>query len=246
MTAERQDTVWQQAELVDTFINEVRGGVPYAADQIGIMMRVINHGGRPLQRFADLGSGSGVVARTILTGHPSAQAVLFDFSGPMMDAARNMLADHRPQPVFADADLADPLWLEQARRYGPYDVIASSYAIHHLTDARKRELYGEIFDLLEPGGVFVNVEHVASHTPHVARLSDALMVDTIHAYQSEKNSNITREQVARDFVHRPDKAANILAAVEDQCVWLRDIGFRDVDCFFKVFELAVFGGWRPQ
>jgi SAM-dependent methyltransferase len=245
MTTERQDTVWQQAELVHTFINEVRGGVPYASDQIGIMMRLINCGGRPLRRFADLGCGSGVVARAILTVHPSAEAVLFDFSGPMMDAARQVLADHRPQPVFAVADLADPLWLSQARMYGPYDVIASSYAIHHLTDARKRELYGEIFDLLEPGGLFVNVEHVASHTPRVAAMSDALMVDAIYAYQSDKNADITREQVARDFVHRPDKAANILAPVEAQCEWLRELGFRDVDCFFKVFELAVFGGWRP-
>ena len=36
-----------------------------------------------------------------------------------------------------------------------------------------------------------------------------------------------------------------MASVEDQCEWLREIGFADVDCFFKVFELAVFGGRKP-
>jgi hypothetical protein len=46
-------------------------------------------------------------------------------------------------------------------------------------------------------------------------------------------------------VHRPDKAANILAPVEAQCDWLREIGYEDVDCYFKVLELAVFGGRRP-
>ncbi len=35
---------------------------------------------------------------------------------------------------------------------------------------------------------------------------------------------------------------NILALVEDQCDWLREIGFSDVDCFFKLFEVAIFGG----
>jgi hypothetical protein len=38
--------------------------------------------------------------------------------------------------------------------------------------------------------------------------------------------------------------ANILALVEDQCRWLRQIGFRDVDCFWKYFELAIFGGLK--
>ena len=44
---------------------------------------------------------------------------------------------------------------------------------------------------------------------------------------------------------RDDKEANILAPVEVQCEWLRECGFEDVDCFFKFFELAVFGGRPP-
>ena len=70
------------------------------------------------------------------------------------------------------------------------------------------------------------------------------MIDSILAFQRGKGADLTREQVAHDFVHRPDKAANILAPVEQQCEWLRAIGFSDVDCFFKVFELAVFGGQK--
>ncbi len=49
----------------------------------------------------------------------------------------------------------------------------------------------------------------------------------------------------RQFVNRADRAANILAPVEDQCRWLRAIGFRDVDCYFRIYELAVFGGRKP-
>jgi hypothetical protein len=51
--------------------------------------------------------------------------------------------------------------------------------------------------------------------------------------------------VASTYDQRPDKAANILAPVEEQCAWLRAVGFVDVDCFFKAFELAVFGGRKP-
>ena len=241
---ERQDTVWQQPELVRTFIEEVRGGVPYAADQIAAMLRVIGSGGGRVRRIADHGCGSGVTAAAILAQHPDAAAVLVDFSEPMMASARTALGARRPAPEFVVADLADAAWTARVRAYAPFDVVASSYAIHHLTDARKRALYGEIHALLAPGGWFVNIEHVASRTPYIEALSDDLMIDSIYALQHGKGAERSREEVARDFVHRPDKAANILAPVEEQCEWLRAVGFTDVDCFFKVFELAVFGGRR--
>jgi len=55
---------------------------------------------------------------------------------------------------------------------------------------------------------------------------------------------ITLAQVRQEYVTRQDGAANILAPVEDQCRWLREIGFDDVDCYWKYFELAIFGGMR--
>ncbi len=39
-----------------------------------------------------------------------------------------------------------------------------------------------------------------------------------------------------------DKVVNIITSVESQCDWLRDIGFERVDCYQKLFELAIFGG----
>jgi len=44
------------------------------------------------------------------------------------------------------------------------------------------------------------------------------------------------------FSERPDKVENKLTPVEQQCGWLREIGFNDIDCFFKLFEIAIFGG----
>jgi 16S rRNA G1207 methylase RsmC len=45
--------------------------------------------------------------------------------------------------------------------------------------------------------------------------------------------------------NRLDKSDNILAPVSAQCDWLSSIGYEDVDCFFKCFELAIFGGRKP-
>lgn len=241
---ERRDVVWQDPALVATFVSGVRGGLPYAADQLAIMLRVVAASEQPVRRFLDLGSGAGTVASAILSAYPEAEATLLDFSEPMMEAARSQLGEG-DRRHYVLADFGRRGWVDAVAALAPFDLIASGFAIHHQPDERKREIYKEIFDLLALGGWFINIEHVSSATPWLQQVSDELLVDSIYAYHQRIGSGKTREEVARDHVYRPDKVANILAPVEDQCAWLREIGYQDVDCYFKVFELAVFGGRKP-
>ena len=243
--ADRRDVIWRNAALVRTFLSGVRGGIPFAAEQIEVMLRLLDARGVPVGRVADLGCGNGILSRSILSRYPAAQCTLVDFSEPMLDAARAQLGGHEPPPGFVVADLATPEWSVALTDDAPFDVVVSGYAIHHLPDRRKRALYGEIFRLLTPGGMFINLEHVASATPWLEAVADDLMIDSLSAFHTEQGGERTRAQIADEFVHRPDKAANILAPVEVQCEWLRACGFADVDCYFKAFELAVFGGRRP-
>ena len=241
---QRHDVVWQNPTLVRGYLTGTRGGIPFGAEQIEIMLRVVEARGEPVRRFADLGCGGGALARALLARFPEARATLVDFSEPMLAAAKAELKDQVPAPTFVIADLASSRWSDAIAGSEPFDVIVSGYAIHHLTHERKRALYAEIFDQLVPGGMFINIEHVASATPAVEALSDDLMVECLHGFQAKQAGAKSRAQIADEFHHRPDKAANILAPVETQCEWLRAIGFADVDCYFKVFELAVFGGRR--
>lgn len=237
--------VWKRGGLARTFLEGVRGGIPFAADQIDTMLRVVHARNAPVENFLDLGCGDGVLSHALLSRHPAARATLVDFSQPMIDAARAKLGGYDPTPRFIVADLGDPRWMNSLGG-SSFDVVVSGYAIHHLPHTRKRTLYAEIFSLLGRGGVFVNIEHVASSTPWVECISDELMIDSLYAFHASGDAPKPREQVADDFVHRPDKAANILAPVDQQCDWLRAIGFADVDCYFKAFEFAVFGGRRLE
>jgi tRNA (cmo5U34)-methyltransferase len=54
--------------------------------------------------------------------------------------------------------------------------------------------------------------------------------------RQERGEAVSLEEVRTAYVSRPDRADNILVLVEDQCGWLREIGFQDVDCFWKYFE----------
>ena len=101
-------------------------------------------------------------------------------------------------------------------------------------------------NLLSPGGIFLNLEHVASCTPAGEQLFDEFFVDHLHGFHSRSDPDTTRDAIADKYYRRPDKKENILATVEEQCRWLREIGFHDVDGFFKVFELALFGGRKTS
>jgi tRNA (cmo5U34)-methyltransferase len=241
----RTDEVWKSEALVQTFLQGVRGGIPLAAEQIDVMLRLIAACNIPIDRFADLGCGNGVLAGAILARYPQARGDLIDFSEPMLAQARLELQAQAAQVRFVTADLALADWGHAVADHAPFDAMVSGFAIHHLPHIRKQQLYREVFDLLRPGGLFVNIEHVASQSNQDAAIFDEYLIDSLYAFHTRAGSGKSRAQIADEHVHRPDKAANLLAPVEVQCAWLRDIGYQDVDCYLKIFELAVFAGRCP-
>jgi tRNA (cmo5U34)-methyltransferase len=98
----------------------------------------------------------------------------------------------------------------------------------------KQELYRRIHQRLVPGGVFVNAEQVAGPTP-------ALGAMYVERWLDQTRQLGATEQDHADAAVR--MSMDLPASVEAQCGWLRDVGFVDVDCFFKSWRFAVFGGW---
>jgi SAM-dependent methyltransferase len=240
----RRDTAWQSAELAQNYLAGVRGAIPLAATQLEVMLRVLRAFQPQPRRWLDVGCGDGILGRALLQEFPQADGTFVDFSPPMLQAARDKVGPH-PQVEFVPADFGLTSWIDTVQARAPFDAIVSGFAIHHQPDNRKQELYGEIFDLLSPGGVFLNLEHVASGDRQGEQLFEDLFIDALYAYSQAEGKSASREEVAQEYYYRPDKAANILTSVELQCEWLRQIGLIHVDCYFKLFELALFGGVRP-
>jgi tRNA (cmo5U34)-methyltransferase len=235
--------IWKRPEVAAAFLDRVSVHIPDRAKQLEVMFRALALARRAPQRLLDLGAGDALILASVLEAFPEAEGVAVDFSPHMLERARARLARFGSRAVVREADLASPQWRAEVR--GTFDAVLSSFAIHHLAHERKRALYGEIYDLLDPGGIFLNLEHVSSATEHVEELFNDAMVDHLYASRRERGEECTPERVRQDFLDRPDRVANILAPVEEQCAWLRALGFRDVDCFWKYFELAIFGGVRP-
>jgi len=178
---------------------------------------VLDHVALTARRILDLGTGDGRLLALLRIDRPQSAGVGIDISEPMLERARErFVADDRAELIHHD--LAAPL-----PDLGTFDAIVSCFAIHHLHDERKRSLYAEAFDRLEPGGVFANLEHVASPTERLhRRFYDALGIEP-----------------------EWEDPSNRLLDTETQLAWLREIGFEDVDCYWKWLELALLLGVKP-
>jgi tRNA (cmo5U34)-methyltransferase len=188
--------------------------IPHRAAGEAVLLELVP---RTVRRIVDLGAGDGRLLALLRIDRPEAAGVSADLSPTMLDAARIRFADD-PLVDVVEYDLDQPL-----PEFARADTIVSCFAIHHCTHERKRALYAEIFDALEPGGVFYNLEHVASVSPE---MHDAFLAAL----------GITAEQ---------EDQSNKLRAVEPQLEWLRELGFQHVDCYWKWRELALFGGVKP-
>lgn len=187
---------------------------PHRLEGEGVLLE---HVPRDARRVLDLGTGDGRLLALLQAYRPGMTGVGLDFSELMLAGARQRFAgDERIKLV--EHDLAVPL-----PALGRFDAVVSSFAIHHLEHKRKRSLYAEVFDLLEPGGVFANFEHVASAT-HGLHLAFFAAID--------------------EPIENEDPSDRLLD-VETQLGWLRELGFDDVDCYWKWLEMALLVGVKP-
>jgi SAM-dependent methyltransferase len=187
---------------------------PHRTEGEGVLLEHVPRGAR---RVLDLGTGDGRLLALLQLDRPEMLGVGVDFSELMLGAARERFAGEG-RVELVEHDLAEPL-----PALGRFDAVVSSMAIHHLEHERKRSLLGEVFDLLEPGGVFANFEHVASPT-HRLHLAFFAAIE--------------------EPIENADPSDRLLD-VETQLVWLRELGFDDVDCYWKWLEMALLIGVRP-
>jgi SAM-dependent methyltransferase len=202
---------WQSAEHAGAYL-ERADRVPHRAAGEAALLAEIP---ASVSRVLDLGSGDGRLLDLVLRARPNAVGVAVDFSPHMLERLRRRFAQSSRVEIVAH-DLDDPL-----PAFATFDAVVSSFAIHHLAHERKRQLYGEIRRILNGGGVFCNLEHVASASAYG------------HA------------RFLEDMGTKPEEEdpSNKLLDLETQLAWLREIGFADVDCYWKWRELALLAGF---
>ena len=207
---------WRERDHAREWLSR-RPGLPHLGDAEAMLVEHVVPA--PPERILDLGTGGGHLIELLRTRWPRASAMGLDLSPVLLAAARERLAGD-PGVRLEQHDLMRPL----PRRLGRFDLVVSALAIHHLPDARKRTLFEEVFALVAAGGAFFDLDCVRSASPELHALN----------------------QAAFGLDERGEDPSDQPAALGDQLTWLREAGFRDVDCHWKWMELALVGGRRPS
>jgi SAM-dependent methyltransferase len=238
LSAQPPGATWQAADLATSFLEHRGDFVPMLDVQEDVVRRLLQRRGRTVTRFVDLGCGDGALTQLVLDLYPSAEGVLIDFSEPMLERAKRRLERLGVHGSIVRGDLNDPAW-QRGLPTGRYDLVVSALAIHHLPGERKRELFGELFALLEQGGMFVNLDYVLVEGP-LKGLFDEKKMDSLDAGRHDAAAQGLQEVIVdEDDDDRPDLA-------EAQIAWLREAGFEQAEVQFKWAEAAVMAGFKPE
>ncbi len=206
---------WKNDEWAQRYLAD-RGKIPHRLEGYEVLLEVVP---ARVVRVLDLGTGDGCTLAMVLDAHPGARGVGVDFNAEMHTRFTERFAgDDRAELVTHNLD--DPL----PAALGRFDLVVSSFAIHHCAPARQRALYGEVLGLLDAGGTFANLEHVDSATPELH--GEFLAALGIEPADDDPSNQLVRPEVQLD--------------------WLRELGFVQVENLWRWRELALLVGRKPQ
>lgn len=206
----------QLVPCFDEFYGTVPGLIPYGADE---RFRVL-----------DLGAGTGLLSLQVAERFAGAQLTLMDLSAAMLAQARERLSGVAGRCEFVAGDYASQVHTE-------FEVVISALSIHHLSDDLKVALFRRIHEVLPAGGVFINADQVLGATPEIERIYRETWLRQVRARGvAERDLNAALERMKEDRS----------APLDSQLEWLRQAGFRQVNCWYQNYSFAVFSGQKQR
>ena len=107
-------------------------------------------------KLLDLAGGTGTISLRTLARFPGAEVTVLDQDPVLLTIAGSSLRD---RATVVDADLGDPSWRAKLPAEG-FDAVLTATALHWLPAERVAALYAEVREVLRPGGVFANADHM--------------------------------------------------------------------------------------
>jgi len=228
LTQQTADEDWFDADFVANWLERQEQRRPERLRQYSMVRALFPRRPDETFRYIDIACGDGALDEMLLTRFTGAHATLVDGSPVMVERAKERLKPFGDRVTAVVGDLATAAWRDAVS--GLFDVGVSTIALHNLEDPRLvRDLYREIYDVMADGGLFMNLEYVRAP-------SRALWPFYTHSSADPEGGWVMPIRNIRDFV----------GTVDEQLAWLREAGFGPVDCFWREFRLAIFGGFKGQ
>jgi ubiquinone/menaquinone biosynthesis C-methylase UbiE len=215
---------WKSAEYAQAWVSKDQQRALEREAQFGAAIKWLSVFLDGSAQIMDLGCGPGTLAGKLLGAFPGMRVICLDGSEEMLTQARARLSSDGQRVSFIQGDFAAENWSSAVPR--ELDAVVSARAVHNLRKLKPIEnVYREVFGLLRPGGVFMNIERVNFSTPALRRFYRKLQTAT------------------RGRAAKMDGAAPNLA---QQFRLLKRAGFKDIDCFWRDGNTAIVGGFKAQ
>lgn len=228
---------WADSEFSQGYRDDADIFLPFRGQFLEISKSLYGHfiSQNSAATVLDLGCGDGLFIQELTKSFNPAKIMLVDGSAEMLGAAQKRLAG-LSNICFIEASFQqlltdDPL-------HESFDFIYSSLAIHHLPFAEKKRLYAYIYEHLAPGGHFIHYDVVLPPSTKLEKWYLSLWRAWIREHPlSEGREKLLGipDQYKGNTDNMPDSLASQLKA-------LQDVGFSNVDCFYKYGIFSLFGG----
>lgn len=192
----------------------------------------------------ELGCGEGLLSAALLESNPSVRVIALDGSEEMRAAAGARLERFGERVEVRDFDLGNTDWLPALDGAG---VVLSSLVVHHIDDAGKQTLFGQIRERISSGGAFLITDIVHPGRPEV----NSMFARSYEAAVKSRSVELTGDLRLWERFHQehwnhfrtPDHGVDKPSVLVQQLQWLVDAGFAVADCFWMFAGHAVYGAY---
>jgi len=134
---------------VDEYDRTIRRFIPGYEAMLGVAAEAVSRVRPGL--VTELGAGTGGLSEALLLREEVGIVEVLDVDPEMLDRARQRLGRFGDRARFVLGSYDEP--------FSSCDAFAASLSLHHIpTIERKTDLFERAFDVLRPGGVFVNAD----------------------------------------------------------------------------------------
>jgi tRNA (cmo5U34)-methyltransferase len=190
------------------------------------------------KRILDLGTGDGILVRTLYEKDKNAEFIVTDGSDDMLQEAKEKL---KGIPVSQFIKITFEEIINGKFKERKFDFIVSSFAIHHLTIDLKKKLFESLYDFLIDGGYFINIDATTHANEKITKWYYKIWREWIINFRNRYDIKEKHEEVIEKALKKPE---NHYDPLEIQLKFLREIGYKDVDCHYKFGVFTIYGGQK--
>lgn len=230
---------WAESEFSQNYRDAANIFLPFRSTFIEMTKSFFEHfiSQNTQAKVLDLGCGDGLFIQELLKSFSPAKVMLVDGSNEMLDAAKERLSE-ATNLLFSQASFQDLLSNDPINE--TFDFIYSSLAIHHLPFEEKKNLYAYIYNHLSTGGCFVHYDVVVPPTEKLEKCYLSIWRQWIKEHPAIKK----RKALIGIPEEYKDNKDNMPDTLDSQLSAMEEIGFKDVDCYFKYGIFSLFGGFK--